>query len=44
MIYDLVAGSYNINGVVGPYGGIKYGTSLSKAKWSPESLAGAGIR
>ena len=44
MIYDLVGGSYNINGVVGPYGGIKYGESLSKAKWSPESLAGAGIR
>ena len=44
MIYDLVAGTYNINGVVGPYGGIKYGASLSKAKWSPESLAGAGIR
>lgn len=44
MIYDLVAGSYNINGVVGPHGGIKYGAPLSKAKWSPESLAGAGIR
>ena len=44
MIYDLVAGTYNINGVVGPHGGIKYGDSLSKAKWSPESLAGAGIR
>lgn len=44
MIYDLVGGSYNINGVVGPYGGIKYGESLSKAQWSPEALAGAGIR
>jgi hypothetical protein len=44
MIYDLVGGSYNINGVVGPHGGIKYGESLSKAQWSPESLAGAGIR
>ncbi|MGB4076013.1 DUF1329 domain-containing protein [Pseudomonas sp.] len=44
MIYDLVGGTYNINGVVGPHGGIKYGESLSKAQWSPESLAGAGIR
>ncbi len=44
MFCDLVAGSNNTNGVVGPSGGIKYGTSLSKAKWSPESLAGAGIR
>ncbi|MBM6442470.1 MULTISPECIES: DUF1329 domain-containing protein [Pseudomonas] len=44
MIYDLVGGSYNINGVVGPYGGIRYIDSLSKAQWSPESLAGAGIR
>ncbi|MNO73280.1 hypothetical protein D3C76_642420 [compost metagenome] len=44
MIYDLVGGSYNINGVVGPYGGIRYIESLSKAQWSPESLAGAGIR
>ncbi|UVJ45383.1 DUF1329 domain-containing protein [Pseudomonas sp. LS1212] len=44
MIYDLIGGSYNINGVVGPYGGIRYIESLSKAQWSPESLAGAGIR
>jgi hypothetical protein len=44
MIYDLVGGSYNINGVVGPYGGIKYIEPLSKAQWSSESLAGAGIR
>lgn len=44
MIYDLVGGSYNINGVVGPYGGIKYIDPLSKAQWSSESLAGAGIR
>ncbi|VVN89200.1 hypothetical protein PS712_01735 [Pseudomonas fluorescens] len=44
MIYDLVGGSYSINGVVGPYGGIKYIDPLSKAQWSSESLAGAGIR
>ncbi|PRA46516.1 MULTISPECIES: DUF1329 domain-containing protein [Pseudomonas] len=44
MIYDLVGGAYNINGVVGPYGGIKYIDPLSKAQWSSESLAGSGIR
>ena len=44
VIYDLVGGSYNVNGVVGPYGGIKYIEPLSKAQWSPEALAGAGIR
>lgn len=44
MIYDLVGGSYSINGVVGPYGGIKYIDPLSKAQWSAESLAGSGIR
>ena len=44
VIYDLVGGSYNINGVVGPYGGIKYIEPLSKVQWSPEALAGAGIR
>ena len=44
MIYDLVAGSYNINGLIGPHGGIEYITPLSKAQWSPEALAGAGIR
>lgn len=44
VIYDLVGGSYNVNGVVGPYGGIKYIEPLSKVQWSPEALAGAGIR
>ncbi|WP_324731230.1 DUF1329 domain-containing protein [Pseudomonas paeninsulae] len=44
MIYDLVGGSYNITGLVGPYGGIKYSQPLSKSQWSPESLAGTGIR
>jgi hypothetical protein len=44
MIYDLVGGTYNIAGIYGPYGGLKYIPKLSKAQWSPESLAGAGIR
>ena len=44
MTYDLARGSYNINGVVGPHGGIKYIEPLSTAQWSPESMAGTGIR
>jgi hypothetical protein len=44
MTYDLARGSYTINGVVGPHGGIKYIAPLSTAQWSPESMAGTGIR
>lgn len=44
MIYDLVTGSYNINGVVGPHGGIRYTGPLPKTQWAPEALAGSGIR
>lgn len=44
LIHDLVSGSYNINGLVGPHGGITYGAPLSNTQWAPESLAGAGIR
>ncbi|WP_397447968.1 DUF1329 domain-containing protein [Pseudomonas sp. NA-150] len=44
MTYDLSRGTYNINGVVGPHGGIKYTEALSKAQWCPETMAGAGIR
>nr|WP_308705280.1 DUF1329 domain-containing protein [Pseudomonas sp. N040] len=44
VIYDLVSGVYSASGIFGPFGGIKYIKPLSKAQWSPESLAGAGIR
>lgn len=44
MIYDFASGGYNITGFYGPYGGVKYIAPLSKAQWSPESLAGTGIR
>jgi hypothetical protein len=43
MIYDLIGGTYNLNGVVGAYG-FRYTAPLSKTQWSPEALAGAGIR
>lgn len=44
VIYDLVGGTYNINGLSGAYGGIKYIAPLTKAQWSPDALAGNGIR
>ena len=44
MIYDLVGGSYNITGMTGPYGGVKYVPDLTSAQWSPEALSGSGIR
>jgi hypothetical protein len=44
LFYDFVSGSYNITGVYGPYGGVKYIDPLSKAQWAPDSLAGTGIR
>lgn len=44
MIYDLVGGTYSVSGMVGPYGGIKYIEPLNKSQWSPEALAGSGIR
>ena len=44
MTYDLSKGTYNINGVVGPHGGIHYIQPLSTAQWVPESMAGAGVR
>ncbi len=42
--YDLIGGNYSVSGLTGPYGGIKYSEPQSKAQWSSESLAGAGIR
>jgi len=44
MIYDLIAGTYNITGIYGPHGGVKYIAPLSKTQWSPASLAGSGVR
>ncbi|MEX3772956.1 DUF1329 domain-containing protein [Pseudomonas sp. MYb118] len=44
MTYDLTRRTYNINGVVGPHGGIRYIEPLSTAQWVPEAMAGTGIR
>jgi hypothetical protein len=44
-IYDFNSGAYNITGLFGPYKGLNYMTELPKdTAWSPEALAGAGVR
>jgi hypothetical protein len=44
-IYDFSSGAYNITGLFGPHRGLKYMTELPKdTAWSPEALAGAGVR
>ena len=44
-IYDFSSGVYNITGLFGPRDGLKYMTELPRATaWSPEALAGAGLR
>ena len=44
MIYDFVSGSYNIAGLSGHLGGVKYINLLKPAEWAPDGLAGAGVR
>jgi len=44
-IYDFNSGAYNITGLFGPHNGLKYMTELPRdSAWSPEALAGAGLR
>ena len=44
-IYDFNSGAYNITGLFGPHNGLKYMTELPRdSSWSPEALAGAGLR
>ena len=44
MIYDFVSGSYNITGVFGHLGGVKYIGMLKPTEWAADALAGAGVR
>ena len=41
VIYDLISGAYNFSGFSGA---IKYVKTLPEARWSPEALAGTGVR
>jgi hypothetical protein len=43
-IYDLIAGSYSVTAFTGETGGIRYVKPMTERDWSPESLAGSGIR
>jgi hypothetical protein len=42
--YDFAAGGYAINGWIGPRGYLRHGECRSENEWSPDALAGAGIR
>jgi hypothetical protein len=42
--YDLVSGIYTINGYTATTGGVRYTDPLPEKEWSPESLAGSGVR
>ncbi len=45
VIYDFTSGLYALTGLFGPYRGLKYMAELPRqSAWSPEALAGAGIR
>jgi hypothetical protein len=43
--YDFATGSYNIIGLLGAYPfGLKYTEGLPEKQWTPDALAGAGVR
>ena len=42
--YDLVSGIYVINGYTAATGGVRYTAPLPEKEWSPEALAGSGVR
>lgn len=42
--YDLISGVYTINGYTAEKGGVRHGGALPEKEWSPEALAGSGIR
>ncbi|RJG03005.1 DUF1329 domain-containing protein [Noviherbaspirillum sedimenti] len=43
-VYDLVAGVYSLIAYTAETGGIRPGKALAEREWSPDSLAGSGIR
>ena len=42
--YDLVGGQYSSQGNCGLYTGLKYREAYPARDWTPDALAGAGIR
>lgn len=43
-LYDLVAGSYSLSGYTAQTGGMRHSKPAPDREWSPDALAGAGIR
>jgi hypothetical protein len=43
-LYNFAVGAYTVSGLTGPYAGLKFTEPLAATQWSPEALAGAGIR
>lgn len=42
--YDLLSSQYNLNAYTGPTGGVRYIAPLPEKEWTPDSLAGSGVR
>jgi hypothetical protein len=43
--YDFTSGAYNVQGMLGAYDvGLKYIDALPASQWTPDALAGAGVR
>lgn len=42
--YDFISGAYSLVGGVGSYEGLRFIEPLPEIQWSPETLAGAGVR
>jgi len=43
-LYDLTAGSYSLSGYTAETGGLRPGKPATDREWSPDALAGSGIR
>jgi hypothetical protein len=44
VFYDFISGAYSVVGSVGATTGMRYIDPLPASQWSPESLAGSGVR
>ncbi len=44
IFYDFISGAYSLVGGVGGFEGLRYVEPLPEIQWSPETLAGAGVR
>ncbi len=44
MFYNFAVGAYTVSGLSGHYYGVKYSDPLPASQWSPEALAGSGVR